>query len=219
MKNATAAASTTAAIAGSIQKLVNWDECDDNNFSSKIKSVIRTLEKQKGARKICKIAENNDVVVITKFYQRSLSNVSENKINEVIFNYHKHNVTLKNTMLFEGHFKLIQSSYVRNKKRQKVWDENMIIDFERGPHALLPNYESWAIFGCDYVDPAKLFLTSSFGMKKNKDEHQIVGYCQYNLAKNCRWYLIFVGAFYIMCADVNEEFNFYIGTSVDPNSK
>ena len=110
--------------------------------------------------------EYNHVHVHDNIDQCILSTDSEDKLNEVIFNYHKYNITFKNAMLFASHFKLIQSIYMRNNTLQILHYENTIIDFERGPYALFSKSECMSTFGDDYVEPATLFLIPPFDTKK-----------------------------------------------------
>ena len=153
------------------------------------------------------------------FDQRTLSVDSESKLNEIVFNYHKHGVLFKDAMLFAVQFKIVQSNFVRNNTLQKLYHENIIIDYMRGPYALFPKSERKQIFGQDLVEPAYMFLIPPFCTKKNKDEYQLTGMYRHKQLENCGWFLISLSVFYTMHNDVHEDFNFFVDKSSDPNSK
>ena len=158
--------STAAAMVGVLKMWVNYIESDDEKITIKTPSVVRSLEIQNGVHKNTKIVECNHMDVHDEFYQCIFSTNSEEKLNEVIFNYHEQNITFKNAMLFASHFKLIQSIYMLDKTLQMLHHENVIIYFERGPCALFPKSDSISTFWHDYVEPEKLFLIPPFGTKK-----------------------------------------------------
>ena len=71
-------------------------------------------------------------------------------------------------MLFAIEFKLVQSTWVRNETLKTFFLENIIVDYEKGPHSLFPKNEIITMFGHDYTEPTRTFLTPPFGTKKMK---------------------------------------------------
>ena len=126
------------------------------------------MGKQKAVRKNSQKVKYKHVDVITKFDQCTLSIDSEMRINYVMCNYHKHGLTFENAMLFAIGFKLVQSSWVRNKTLQSFYLENMMIDYERGPYALFPKAEITTMFGHNYKEPVRFMLMPPFGTKKKQ---------------------------------------------------
>ena len=202
-----------------MQKWFNAVECDANEFQVKNPSVKTSIDKQKGVRKNVQLKDHQCVDVITMFDQRTLSADSEAKLNEVVFNYHKHGVLFKNSMLFAMQFKIVQSDYIRNNTLQKLHHENTMIDYERGPCALFTKTECKAMFDRDLVEPAYMFLMPPVCTKKNKDQHHLAGVYCYNQLENCGWFLICLSVFFTMHDDVHEDFIFFVDESSDSNSK
>ena len=114
MEQVTVATTTVIGVADDMQKWVNVVEYDANNFQVKNTSVKRSIDQQKGVRKNAQLKHHQCIDVITMLDQRTLSADSKAKLNEVVFNYHKHGVLFKNAMLFAVQFRIVQSNFIRN---------------------------------------------------------------------------------------------------------
>ena len=110
MEQVTVASSTVSGVADAIQKWVNVVEGVGVKFQVKNPSVKRSIDKQRGVRKNVQLKQHKHVDVISMFDQRTLSVDSESKLNEIVFNYHKHGVLFKDAMLFAVQFKIVQSN-------------------------------------------------------------------------------------------------------------
>ena len=215
--------STTETIASNISAIQKWIdnvEPEHNRFVIRSSySINRSVEKQKAVRKNAQKNRFKYTDVITQFKQRTMSIDSETKINKVTCNYQDSLLTLESSMLFAIEFKLVQSTWVRNKTLKTFFLENILVDYERGPYSLFPKNEIIAIFGYDYNEPARIFLIPPFGTKKNEDDFQLAGMYRHKCVENCGWFLTCMTVFYIMVTDVKEEFNFYVDKEIDNDSK
>ena len=133
---------------------------------------------------------------------------------------HQRGLIFESAVLFAIGFKLVQSSWVRNKTLQSFYLENMVIGCERGPCDLFPKTETKQAFGHDCKELAGFMLTpTSFGTKKNNDDCQLTGTHRHELVENCNWFLACATAFCSTYVGAREKCDFCVSKGEDPSSK